>query len=199
MIIAVTQAVNLSPGVGWVRGDQAVDPKTLQELLVRPTLSVIYDKSNRRCKDVVTYANGSRGVCFRLQVENDKVSYLPNCEGWLTKIAQMPQVSPVKLFWIGMPSEMMFQDLPEKVPRYLQICEIMETNKVLVATEGRVWPLGEENIFRPGEYVFDVVVRADGAKAVDCRLKFDWTGDWKTAEMTALIPLSASSLVVGSS
>ena len=32
----------------------AVDPKTLQELLVRPTLSVIYDKSNRRCKDVVT-------------------------------------------------------------------------------------------------------------------------------------------------
>jgi hypothetical protein len=31
IIIAVGNAVNLSPGVGWVRGDQAIDPKVLQE------------------------------------------------------------------------------------------------------------------------------------------------------------------------
>jgi hypothetical protein len=31
VVIAVTNAVNLTPGVGWVRGDQAVDPKVLQE------------------------------------------------------------------------------------------------------------------------------------------------------------------------
>jgi hypothetical protein len=166
VVIAVARAVNLSPGVGWVRGDQAVDPKTLQEL-VRPTLSVVYDKSNRRCKDLVTYNNGSRSVCFRLQVENDKVSNLANCEGWLTKVVQMPQISPVKIFWIGSPSEKMFEDLPEHVPRYLQIYEITETNKVIISTEGRMWPLGEENIFRPGEYSFSVVVRADGAKAVN--------------------------------
>jgi len=31
VVIAVTQAINLSPGVGWVRGDQAADPKILQD------------------------------------------------------------------------------------------------------------------------------------------------------------------------
>jgi hypothetical protein len=30
--IAVVNASNLAPGVGWVRGDQAIDPKVLQEL-----------------------------------------------------------------------------------------------------------------------------------------------------------------------
>ena len=31
VVIAVTQAINLSPGVGWIRGDQAIDPKVLQD------------------------------------------------------------------------------------------------------------------------------------------------------------------------
>ncbi|WP_161535397.1 DUF4062 domain-containing protein [Bradyrhizobium sp. LCT2] len=31
VVIAVSQAVNLSPGTGWVRGDNAIDPKILQE------------------------------------------------------------------------------------------------------------------------------------------------------------------------
>jgi hypothetical protein len=31
VLIAVGNAVNLRPGVGWVRGDQAIDPKVLQE------------------------------------------------------------------------------------------------------------------------------------------------------------------------
>src|SRR5262249_29258652 len=31
VVIAVQQAINLTPGVGWVRGDEAVDPKVLQE------------------------------------------------------------------------------------------------------------------------------------------------------------------------
>lgn len=34
--------------------------------------------------------------------------------------------------------------------------------------------IGENNKFRPGEYHFDVVVRADDAKAFDCRLKLKW-------------------------
>jgi len=32
IIVAVSQAINLTPGHGWVRGDQAVDPKVLQEM-----------------------------------------------------------------------------------------------------------------------------------------------------------------------
>ena len=32
VLTAVTNAINLSPGIGWVRGDQAIDPKVLQEL-----------------------------------------------------------------------------------------------------------------------------------------------------------------------
>jgi hypothetical protein len=31
VVIAVVNAVNLTPGVGWIRGDQAVDPSVLQE------------------------------------------------------------------------------------------------------------------------------------------------------------------------
>jgi hypothetical protein len=32
VVIAVTQAINLMPGAGWIRGDQAIDPKVLQDL-----------------------------------------------------------------------------------------------------------------------------------------------------------------------
>src|SRR6185437_8961757 len=32
VVLAVTTAVNLKPGAGWIRGDQAIDPKLLQEL-----------------------------------------------------------------------------------------------------------------------------------------------------------------------
>jgi hypothetical protein len=32
VVLAVATAVNLKPGAGWVRGDQAIDPKVLQEL-----------------------------------------------------------------------------------------------------------------------------------------------------------------------
>jgi Domain of unknown function (DUF4062) len=32
IVIAVTQATNLSPGLGWIRGDQAIDPKVLQDM-----------------------------------------------------------------------------------------------------------------------------------------------------------------------
>jgi hypothetical protein len=32
VVIAVAQAINLSPGVGWIRGDQAIDPKIIQDL-----------------------------------------------------------------------------------------------------------------------------------------------------------------------
>jgi hypothetical protein len=31
VLVAVTSAVTLSPGIGWVRGDNAIDPKVLQE------------------------------------------------------------------------------------------------------------------------------------------------------------------------
>jgi hypothetical protein len=31
IVIAVTNAVNLTPGTGWVRGNQAIDPSVLQE------------------------------------------------------------------------------------------------------------------------------------------------------------------------
>src|SRR6266849_1359234 len=31
VVIAAGQSVNLAPGVGWVRGDQAIDPKVLQD------------------------------------------------------------------------------------------------------------------------------------------------------------------------
>jgi hypothetical protein len=59
--------------------------------------------------------------------------------GFLTKVKQMPQLGPVKLFWIDMSGEKMSADLAQKVPRYLQICEIVDSNGM--ATESRLWPL----------------------------------------------------------
>lgn len=32
VLVAVSQAVNLSPRIGWVRGDQAIDPRVFQEI-----------------------------------------------------------------------------------------------------------------------------------------------------------------------
>lgn len=31
VVVSIAQAINLTPGIGWVRGDQAVDPKVLQD------------------------------------------------------------------------------------------------------------------------------------------------------------------------
>jgi hypothetical protein len=95
----------------------------------------------------------------------------------------MPQLGPVKLFWIGMPAERMSEELPQKVPRYLQICEILDSNRIIMATEGRLWPLGESNIFKPGEYDFQIVINASGVQAAEYNLKLTWTGNWKTAKI----------------
>jgi hypothetical protein len=104
--------------------------------------------------------------------------------GFLTKVKQMPQLGPVKLFWIDISGEKMSADLAQKVPRYLQICEIVDSNGM--ATESRLWPLGEENIFRPGEYIFEIVFNADGIQSTEYKLKLNWTGNWKTAEISSL-------------
>src|SRR5205807_2404673 len=32
VVIAIAQAINLAPGVGWVRGDQAIDAKVVQDM-----------------------------------------------------------------------------------------------------------------------------------------------------------------------
>jgi hypothetical protein len=151
---------------------------------VQPRLSIIYDKSIGPCRDVVTYVDGSKGICFRLQVMNTGIPDAIECTAWLTKIEQMSHISPFKLFWIGSPAEKMAENLTEGVPRYLQVCEIRDFNKVVMATESRVWVIGDDSIFRPGEYTFDIVVKANGIKATPCRLKLHWTRDWQTAEVT---------------
>jgi hypothetical protein len=150
---------------------------------MQPRIRIRYDQSIQQCNDVVTFTDSSRSICFRLQIENIGITAIRNCEGWLTRVLQMPGISPVKLFWIGMPAERMTEDLPQRVPRYLQICRVTDTNRVVMATEREFWPLGETNIFRPREYVFHITVNAEGIEAVEYQIRLDWTGNWKTATM----------------
>jgi hypothetical protein len=207
VLISIGHESKRRPGIGWVRGDQAIDPRVHQEIerltienlnlrtrlqevtgaakQLRPKLLVVYDPTIQPCKDVVNYLGGSaRAVCFRLQVTNLSINEVKNCEGWLTKIEEMPQLSPTKLFWIGIPAERMSENVPSgSIPRYLQVCEISDANKVTVSMEGRLWPLGDTNIFRPGQYNFEIKIVANGVTPVARRLRLNWTGNWQTAEM----------------
>uniref|UniRef100_Q07NW8 DUF4062 domain-containing protein n=1 Tax=Rhodopseudomonas palustris (strain BisA53) TaxID=316055 RepID=Q07NW8_RHOP5 len=56
VVIAVAQAVNLKPGKGWIRGDQAIDPKILQELeRTRIEYSALKARLQEIDRDIVTF------------------------------------------------------------------------------------------------------------------------------------------------
>lgn len=153
------------------------------EARLTPHLEITYDSSIRRCNDTVNFGDGSRSKCFRIQVQNVSEAPIYNCDGWLKNVDKMPQLSPIRLFWIGAPLSTNTGDLPPKVPRYLQVFRVTEDGQIIVATELEAWPLGEDNKFHPGEYLFDLVIDGHEAGQVDCRLKVIWTGDWHTTEV----------------
>jgi hypothetical protein len=124
-------------------------------------------------------------MCFRLKIENMTATKLTRCEGWLESIDKLPNIGPVKLFWASSPSEAMSVDLIKGVPRFLQICRIHQSNKIIVATEKEVWPIDSMNSFHPGHvYVFKIALKGEDKADTSAFLaELNWTGNWITAEM----------------
>jgi hypothetical protein len=147
-------------------------------------LKIDYDRSVPSCRDDVTFSDGTHSMCFRLKVVNITSSKLNRCEGWLESVDQFPSISPARLFWVDMP-ESQSVDLISRVPRFLQVCRITQSNQVLVATIGEAWPINSLESFRPGgRYVFRVAFKGeDKAETVFCCVELNWTGNWTTAEM----------------
>jgi hypothetical protein len=152
-------------------------------------LSIKYDRAIPSCRADVTFADGSHLICFRLQIENTTTNKLHNCEGWLESTDRFPNVSPVKLFWVSSPREVMSVDLINSVPRFRQICRITDRNIIRMASEGEMWPIDTLQSFHPGTYIFNIAVKGeDMAQTSLYPIEFIWTGNWTTAEMKPDIP-----------
>jgi hypothetical protein len=148
-------------------------------------VNVSYDRGIPSCRADVTFDDGSHSMCFRLRVENSTNKILRRCEGWLESTDQFPNISPVKLFWIDAPGEV---DLINGVPRFLQVCRISNQNRVIMATQGEVWPIDSVEAFQPGgQYVFRIALKGDDqAETIFYSVRLNWTGNWTTSEMTAV-------------
>lgn len=148
-------------------------------------LAISYDRTVPSCRADVTFGGGSHSICFRLMVSNTTTTRLHRCEGWLESTDKFPNVSPVKLFWVGSPQADMAVDLIKDVPRFLQICRITDNNRVIIATEGEVWPIDSLNAFHPGStYRFNIALKGeDNAETAFYSVNLNWTGNWTTAEM----------------
>jgi hypothetical protein len=148
-------------------------------------IAVVYDRSVPSCRADVTFVDGSHSICFRLKVENATTRLLHGCEGWLESTDRFPNLSPVRLFWVGVPEADYSVDLIKDVPRFLQICRISSDNRIHMATQGELWPIDSMG-FPPGDYVFRVAIKGeDNAETRFYAVKLMWTGNWVTAEMAA--------------
>ena len=75
-------------------------------------------------------------------------------------------------------------DLIKNVPRFVQICRITDKNRVVVATEGELWPIDSINGFHPGKYIFNIALKGkDRAETMFYSVELNWTGNWTTADM----------------
>jgi hypothetical protein len=153
------------------------------ETRLKPKIMVRYDASIPSCDATPLFSDGTHSRCIRLRVENMGATRLYQCEGWLS-IDKFPNVGPARLFWAegNFPSAV---DLTQKIPRYVQIFRITDSNQIIPATEGEMWPLDSLNKFSPGTYVFDIALKGqDDAETILRRLRLIWTGNWKTAQIT---------------
>jgi hypothetical protein len=100
----------------------------------------------------------------------------------------MPQLSPAKLFWVGIPEEGSVE-LIKDIPRFLQVFRIHESNKIIPGTFGNPpdqFPLDLINKFVVGEtYHFRVGLKGeDEAETVFGTVTLVWTGNWNTAQVS---------------
>ena len=157
-------------------------------------LRVIFDRAIPSCRADVTFGDGSHAICFRLQVENESTSKLEQCEAWIESADRFPNISPFRLFWAGdtvvltsgVPRiiQSMSVDLIKNVPRFVQICRITDKNRVVMATEGELWPIDSINAFHPGKYIFNIALKGkDRAETTFYSIELNWTGNWTTADM----------------
>jgi hypothetical protein len=151
-------------------------------------LNISYNRNVPSCRADVTFGDRSHSICFRLEIQNNTSVKLDRCEGYLVSIDRFPNISPVKLFWVGASLDVsMSADLIKGVPRFLQICRISDKGQVIVATENETWPIDSLNSFHPGTYVFKVAVKGkDKAETSFYSIELNWTGNWTTAEMRPL-------------
>jgi hypothetical protein len=157
-----------------------------------PKFSAIYDRSFPSCDAIPQFVGGSHSRCIRLKVELVKGTHLAGCEAWLS-IDRFPNVAPVRLFWAEGKGPMTV-DLAQKIPRYVQVFRITDSNQIVPATEGEGWPIDSQN-FPLGTYTFSIALKGhDEAETITETLRLEWTGNWRTAHVTDITPQSSSSL-----
>ena len=150
-----------------------------------PTVTVKFDESIPSCQSESEFNDGTRAICFRLEVENVGYQTVDYCEGYLTEVHRVGDpvlMGIMRLTWATSPTP--FVSLVRNVRRHLDLVRVREDGKVFVASE-LGWPINQEHFFdRRGDYIFKVVFSGRNMTTLDPKCyRLSVTTDWQTAKM----------------
>ena len=157
---------------------------------LRPRIKLRYDPTIASCRAIPTLfgiaPNQTKGVAFRIQVENVGEETIYGAEARLVEVHQIGQPSelgPMLMVWVGDTPSV---DLIKGVPTFAGLINILETNRWIVAS-AQGWSNAHVNMFdQPGEYIFRIVVSGRNVSPAEYAVKLTLTGNWQTAKMEPL-------------
>jgi hypothetical protein len=130
----------------------------------------------------------------RMKIETDRTHSVANCKGQLISIEKdgfeiWGGHREDLTFDPGEPDNSTHANIRCSVPEHLDVIVISEFNKIRMGTFGRKWtyPKSPQELFAtPGEYHLFVVVSADGMESIPNKIKFNWTGNWSTSDLSLI-------------
>ncbi|SRR5258706_1693249 len=138
------------------------------------------------------FGDGKRVNYFRLVVTADCLQAISGCTGFLINIKkdqlmEMAHESIQLTFSPGSQSDALSKTIHPDVPAYLDILAITEKNEILICAAGFSVPFSiKDRIFgETGAYILTTVVSGNGISPERRELRFNWTGDFNTASLTA--------------
>jgi hypothetical protein len=131
-------------------------------------------------------------VVWRVQVDVVDYMSINNCTGVVISIINKSKNEllgdNLKVPFSPSEDEDAFRkEIKNKIPEYLDILVITEKNKIKSPPHrgSHLTAINLDEIFDEiGEYVLTVVVAGSMPRSEEIKLKFNWTGNWQTAELS---------------
>jgi len=137
--------------------------------------------------------------CFRVAVgvDGDRTKNIENCRGAIKSIKKnseekLPGDIMLLPFAPSSGIDTKSKTIVDKLPAFLDVLTISEENNVFLSYFSSLEDIpGSINLNRTffpelGEYILTVVVSGNDTASSEFLLKFNWTGDWQTADLSLI-------------
>ncbi|HWR81926.1 MAG TPA: hypothetical protein VN285_01340 [Candidatus Deferrimicrobium sp.] len=132
---------------------------------------------------------------FRVAVKAQSVDPVTGCSGRIERIFKVDgrplNDEPIEIpFAPGRNDDALAKNICEGKPEYLDVLYITEDNLIHPPIKKTFYPASIKfgEIFGTvGEYYLTIVVSGDNTVSAHTTLRFNWTGDWQTAELSCLM------------